>query len=118
MIKFFGHASFVVKSKNFNLLVDPWFSGSAFDKGWNLLSPINIDSSELKIITHIWYSHEHPDHFSIQDLNLIHKINNKIKIIFQNTKDKRVLNFLRKKGLEVIEVDNYQKYFFDDDCYI
>jgi len=118
MIKFFGHASFLVKSKNFNLLVDPWFSGSAFDKGWDLLSPPHIDPTELKIITHIWYSHEHPDHFSIQDLNFIHKINNKIKIIFQNTKDKRVLNFLRKRGFEVIEADNYQKYYFDDDCYI
>jgi len=36
MIKFIGHAGFLVKSKNHQLLVDPWLVGSAFDLGWNL----------------------------------------------------------------------------------
>jgi L-ascorbate metabolism protein UlaG (beta-lactamase superfamily) len=28
MIKFIGHASFFVKSLNYQLLIDPWFAGS------------------------------------------------------------------------------------------
>jgi L-ascorbate metabolism protein UlaG (beta-lactamase superfamily) len=38
MIKFTGHAGFLVKSKNYQLLIDPWFTGSAFDHGWDLVS--------------------------------------------------------------------------------
>ena len=71
MIKFINHASFIVKNKNFNLLIDPWFSGSSFDNGWDLISETKIDDEELKNITHIWFSHEHPDHFSVKDLKYI-----------------------------------------------
>jgi UDP-MurNAc hydroxylase len=103
MIKFTGHASFLIKSKNYQLLIDPWFTGSAFDLGWDLTSKFKLDHDEISMITHIWYSHEHPDHFSIKDLKNIYSLNNKIKIIFQYTDDKRVLNFCKKIGFEVIE---------------
>ena len=43
MIKFINHASFIVKNKNFNLNIDPWFSGSSFDNGWDLISETKID---------------------------------------------------------------------------
>jgi|694.fasta_scaffold02145_14 UDP-MurNAc hydroxylase len=118
MIKFTGHASFLIKSKNYQLLIDPWFTGSAFDLGWDLTSKFKLDHDEISMITHIWYSHEHPDHFSIKDLKNIYSLNNKIKIIFQYTDDKRVLNFCKKIGFEVIEVKNFQKYFFDENSYI
>jgi hypothetical protein len=118
MIKFTGHAGFLVKSKNYQLLIDPWFTGSAFDHGWDLVSKKKMNNEELLRTTHIWYSHEHPDHFSIKDLQDIYQINNKIKIIFHYTEDKRVVNFCNKIGFEVVEVKNYQKYFFDEISYI
>jgi predicted ATP-grasp superfamily ATP-dependent carboligase len=77
-----------------------------------------MNNEELLRTTHIWYSHEHPDHFSIKDLQDIYQINNKIKIIFHYTEDKRVVNFCNKIGFEVVEVKNYQKYFFDEISYI
>ena len=118
MIKFINHASFIVKNKNFNLLIDPWFSGSSFDNGWDLISETKIDDEELKNITHIWFSHEHPDHFSVKDLKYIYNLNKDIKILFQETLDKRVINFCKNLGFTVIEVKNYQKYFFDKISYI
>ena len=33
-----------------------------FNDGWNLLKEID-HSNEIKNITHIFYTHEHPDHF-------------------------------------------------------
>ena len=118
MIKFINHASFIVKNKNFNLLIDPWFSGSSFDNGWDLISETKIDDEELRNITHIWFSHEHPDHFSVKDLKYIYNLNKDIKILFQETLDKRVINFCKNLGFTVIEVKNYQKYFFDKISYI
>ena len=57
--------------------------------------------------SHIYISHEHPDHFnpkfllekSIKDLI----IKNNIIFIFQETKDKRVVNFLKKNSFIVKE---------------
>jgi metal-dependent hydrolase (beta-lactamase superfamily II) len=56
-------------------------------------------------INYIWISHEHPDHFSPKDIVNFPKKKN-IKIIFQNTKDKRVVSFLKKKGFQIIELEN------------
>ena len=40
-------------------------------------------------------------------------IEKKIKIVFQNTKDKRVFNYLNKNGFEVIEINNLKKYYIN-----
>ena len=58
----------------------------------------------MKNITHIWFSHEHPDHFSVKDLKYIYNLNKDIKILFQETLDKRVINFCKNLGFTVIEV--------------
>ena len=118
MIKFINHASFIVKNQNFNLLIDPWFSGSSFNNGWDLISKTEVEDKELKEITHIWFSHEHPDHFSVKDLKYIYSLNRNIKILFQETFDKRVISFCKNLGFTVIEVKNFQKYFFDKNSYI
>jgi UDP-MurNAc hydroxylase len=111
-IKFINHASIVLGDKKHAVLTDPWYSGSAFDDGWLLLYE-NLKSdiiNTLKKITHIWISHEHPDHFSIKFFQDYHKeIKNKT-FIFQFTHDKRVVNFLKSKNLKYIEIRNGQEY--------
>ena len=118
-IEFINHASVILYGRKISLLSDPWYNGSAFHDGWNLIYE-NSDKdilSILKKITHIWISHEHPDHFSIlffkKYKELIKK--NKIKILFQQTKDKRVLNFLNHLNLDTVELKNEKKYQLDDD---
>lgn len=113
-IKFINHASVIVSGENISVLSDPWYAGEIFHKGWNLLYETPNEDIEkfLKNITHIWISHEHPDHFSIPFFKQFFENikNNSIKIIFQKTKDKRVYKFLVGLGLEVQELEFNKKY--------
>ena len=104
-IEFINHASVLISNENISVLSDPWYQGDAFHKGWNLLhelDDIDIDNL-LDRTTHIWISHEHPDHFSIM---FFKKFENKIKeknieILFQETADKRVESFLLQISLRL-----------------
>ena len=90
-ITFVNHASVIFSHKNIRLITDPWLFGPAFNNGWKLLSSSKFDITDFDNITHIWFSHEHPDHFNIQVLNAIpENIRKKITILFQNTLDHRV----------------------------
>ena len=116
-IQFINHASILVSNSNKSILTDPWYSGSSFDDGWKLLyenSPDEIKNI-LKNVDFIWYSHEHPDHFSIKFLIEYENIlkDRKIKFIFQKTKDKRVVSFLKSKGFEYIELNDNEIYWID-----
>jgi len=111
-IKLINHASVKFEFDKVKILTDPWYEGSVFHKGWKLIHQQTADEIVNSIIdvTHIYISHEHPDHFSPNFFlnDEIKKIlqKNNVKILFQETKDKRVLNFLKKKGYEVIEISN------------
>lgn len=107
-IQFINHASIIVSDGETYVLSDPWYTGDAFHKGWNLLHETSMQeiTGMLDTITHIWISHEHPDHFSISFYKTYaDKIkSNAIKILFQKTKDKRVSNFLSAQGFDVQEL--------------
>ena len=121
-IKFINHASVIVSDNSISVLSDPWYEGDAFHKGWNLLHETKTNDVEviLNEITHIWISHEHPDHFSISFFKKFSsKLKKKsIKILFQRTKDKRVYNFLIAQGLEVQELDFNKKYNLSENFFI
>lgn len=89
-----------------------------FNKGWNLLTETNDDDVKVLLnkITHIWISHEHPDHFSISFFKKFSDliIKRSIKILFQNTNDKRVVLFLRKEGINCIELPFNKRVSLDD----
>lgn len=109
-LTFINHASFMVENDSALLLVDPWLEGTAFNNGWSLLD--QSTSSEALIATlnksgvpvYIWYSHEHPDHFSIPFLKKFkEQFRGIATFLFQHTLDKRVAGFLRKNGFDVTE---------------
>lgn len=108
-ITFINHASVLFFGNNCGLLTDPWYSGSAFHNGWNLLyeNPHNEIMETIEKTNFIWISHEHPDHFSIEFFrnykNII--IQKNISVIFQTTKDKRVANYIRNNGINLIELN-------------
>ncbi len=102
-IQFINHASFIIENEDIKLICDPWIKGSAFNNGWSLLSKTKMKFDEFDTITHIWFSHEHPDHFSPPNLMEIPKeIRENMTILFQETTDNKVLQFCKKIGFKKI----------------
>src|ERR1043165_9435943 len=98
-IEFVNHASYIVDHAGIRLICDPWTEGTAFDNGWSLLTPSKFTFDDYKNITHIWFSHEHPDHFSPPNLSKIpaeHRKN--ITVLYHETNDKKVINWCKQKG--------------------
>lgn len=106
-LTFVNHACCKLIAGDIGLLFDPWIDGSAFNDGWDLLIPTPLSPAAIMAgITHIWLSHEHPDHFSPSFFTRIapsHK--DRITILFQSTRDHRVAQFCRGLGLSVIEME-------------
>ena len=104
-IEWVNHASFVVSSGRIHLLTDPWIFGRAFNESWDLLVPSKFSIDDFSRITHIWFSHEHPDHFSPPVLSRIpEKTRKEICVLFQQTRDQRVVSFCKKQGFGVTEL--------------
>ena len=117
-ITFLNHASFILEYKEIKILNDPYLFNSAFNNGWNLLKEID-HRNFLKDITHIYFSHEHPDHFSIPFLKSISvEERKKITIIYQKTFDKRVKKFCEKIGYKFQEIEDCEEIEVSKDFYI
>jgi hypothetical protein len=96
-VKFVNHASFIIESDNIKLICDPWLDGTAFNNGWRLISETLLPYEDFKNITHIWFSHEHPDHFAPPNLKKIPlDYRKRITVLFQETIDNKVLAFCKK----------------------
>jgi hypothetical protein len=119
-LEFVNHASVIIKHNKVNLIMDPWFEGTVFDNGWSLLSESKFKIEDFERITHIWFSHEHPDHFFPPILNKIpKKIKEKITILFHKTSDKKVIKYCVKQGFkEVIELNPDEQFVIEDDLKI
>ena len=90
-LTFVNHASVIFSHNEVRLITDPWIFGSAFNNGWKLLSESKFQIEDFANITHIWFSHEHPDHFHPLVLNKIPEdLRKNITVLFQDTLDHRV----------------------------
>ena len=115
-ITFVNHASVVFSYKKIHLITDPWLFGSAFNNNWDLISKSKMQIKDFDKITHIWFSHEHPDHFAIQVLRLIpEEVREKIQVLFQDTLDHRVAKKCRELGFQVTEMKHNKVYKLDDE---
>jgi L-ascorbate metabolism protein UlaG (beta-lactamase superfamily) len=105
-LQFINHSCFIVEEGDVKLICDPWIEGRVFNEGWDLIYKTPFSFDDFKSITHIWFSHEHPDHFFPPNIQRIDpEVRKKITVLFQETQDKRVVNFCRKLGFkEVIEL--------------
>ena len=118
-IKFYSHACFSVENDNTLLLNDPYLSGTAFNDGWDLIVNDVVFNRFSEKSLFIYYSHEHPDHFSIPFLKSVEmQIREKITIIFQKTRDGRVKSFLENEGFSVIEVDDKKRVEISEEFFI
>lgn len=103
-IEFVNHSSFVLDEGGVRLICDPWLDGHAFDRSWGLLSPSVFRIEDFARITHLWFSHEHPDHFHPPTLQRIpRELRAKITVLFQTTRDRKVVDFCRELGFAAVQ---------------
>ena len=111
-----NHASYIFEHKNINLICDPWIEGGVFNNGWKLLAKSKFSYEDFSNITHIWFSHEHPDHFSPPNLKKIEKkYRSQITVLYQETKDKKLINFCKKLDFKVVEIPENESIHISDD---
>jgi UDP-MurNAc hydroxylase len=99
-IQFLNHASVLLTAGEASLVSDPWYSGAAFNRGWDLLAPDRSLGGIAALARNIWISHEHPDHFSVE---FFRSHEPRAEVLFQQTRDRRVANFLENAGWRVTE---------------
>lgn len=101
-----SHSSVLIEDGPIALLTDPWFTGEVFNESWTLLCPSLLTPTALQGVTHIWISHEHPDHLHFPTLKAIpaeQKAN--ITLLYQRHFSTRVFEALTRLGFrEVIEL--------------
>ncbi|TFG96372.1 MAG: MBL fold metallo-hydrolase, partial [Myxococcales bacterium] len=96
-IEFVNHSSFLADCGEIRLLCDPWLEGTAFDDGWALLSRSVFQPEDWERVTHLWLSHEHPDHFSPAALRAVPEpLRARISGLYQATSDHKVAEFCRR----------------------
>ncbi len=112
-IQFLNHASVKFYTEDAVIVTDPWYENTAFDNGWALLhEDPGLKEEALHDATHIWVSHEHPDHFvPAFFLSMSDEEKERITILFQKTRDQRVVGFLKAKGFRVIEIKHEESIF-------
>ena len=59
-----------------------------------------------------------PHNFSVYDIKKIIKLNPRVIFLFQHTKDKRLISFIKKLGGITVEKKNNELYFFNDNDFI
>ena len=101
-----SHASVLIEAGPIVLLTDPWFMGEVFNESWSLLCPPALTPTTLQGVTHIWISHEHPDHLHFPTLQAIPtEQKSTITVLYQRHFASRVYEALTNLGFyRVIEL--------------
>jgi hypothetical protein len=96
----------LVEAAGVRFLIDPWIENRVFNNGWDLITPTPFSYDDFATVTHIWFSHNHPDHFSPPNLQRVApEVRAKITVYFQEASDKGVVSFCKKIGFkEVVEL--------------
>lgn len=117
-LKIISHACVFIDMGEVKLLTDPWLFGECFNNGWSLkrsnLLKENISQKEINSITHIYISHEHPDHFHVPSLKSLISRSKRLsnaEIICKNDirTEKDILKVLKKCGYKRIKLLNHLK---------
>lgn len=115
-----NHASYITEVPGFTMICDPWIEGRVFNRSWAHLLPSGIGYEQFSDINHIWFSHEHPDHFFPPNLQKIDPaIRTKIRILYQKTRDAKVTGYCRKLGFgEIKELAPWEWTKLRDDVHV
>ena len=104
-IVWINHAGYELRTSGLRIVHDPWLFGRVFAEGWSLIADSSFTPADFAGVDYIWFSHEHPDHFSPAVLKQIPlEIRQTITLLFQATRDKRVVAFCEKLGFSTLEL--------------
>lgn len=106
-----GHASVLVEAGPYRIASDPWYRGRAFNDGWDVHPAPVWEPASLAEATHLWISHEHPDHLSIPTLKAIpEEVRAGLTVLFQRSWSSEVVGFLEKLGFgRLVEIEHGEK---------
>jgi hypothetical protein len=103
-ITFVGHACALIEESGVGLLMDPWLEGEAFNDSWSLFPQPLLRPEDLANVTHIWISHEHPDHLSIPTIkSMPAEVKSRIVLLFQKHYDTEIVNWLGTQGFKRVQ---------------
>lgn len=110
-IRWINHAGFELQTEGIKIVCDPWLSGFAFNQSWALISETRFKPSDFEGVDYLWFSHEHPDHFSPSNIRSIPEdIRSGITVLFQKTKDRRVAKFCEGLGFKAVrELSDWER---------
>ena len=101
-----AHACIMLRAGPVGLLSDPWLDGKIFNWSWAPLFPTMLRLDDFAALTHVWVSHEHPDHLHFPSLRTIPAdIRARITLLYQRHPQRAVVQALSEFGFkEVIEL--------------
>ncbi|MCI5057054.1 MAG: MBL fold metallo-hydrolase [Flavobacteriales bacterium] len=110
-VKFISTASVIISTDDCVIWTDPWTFGKAFNNSWVLFPEVPFDPKDYDRITHVWVSHEHPDHFHIPTLkSLPSDFKKRVTLLFQQNHSDKMPNAFRKMlGFENIQLIENRK---------
>lgn len=119
-INLVAHASVLIDTGDCLILTDPWLYGKAFNDSWCLSMRPNYNIAELEKATHLWISHEHPDHFHMETLrSFSSKFKERVIVLFQDNHSDKVPNALRSLGFKNIErLPHRKKHWLNYQTYV
>ena len=89
-----GNATLICYDRAPVLVTDPWIVGSAYFGSWILSHEIPAEQmNAIKNCEYVWISHGHPDHLSVESLNMLR---NK-KILLPDHVGSRIVDVMRQE---------------------
>lgn len=102
-IQFISQACVIIYTEDCSILCDPWLSGTAFNDSWKLFPEPQWDNSTYDKITHLWVSHEHPDHFHFPTLKTMpQEFKERVTVLFQKNNSEKIPNAFKQLGFKNI----------------
>lgn len=116
-LEFVNHASLIYEHDGIRLICDPWLEGAVFDNSWAHVAQSVFSYDDYESISHIWFSHEHPDHFFPPNIKKIpEEYRQNITVLFKSTIDQKVAGFCRHLGFkDVVELEPGVEHDLTDD---
>lgn len=104
-VRFHSHAFISIETESALLFCDPWFFGDVFNESWSLLVEPDSENLNYEKLTHIWVSHEHPDHFHLASLRKIRsRAYGPLKFLYRQQPNQNVRQVASNIGFETIEL--------------